>query len=119
MADDRDLANGFQRLDPVSDVGDSYAHSPCGADSRGPMKNWRSVSGVCPQQTDIGEKTHPAPTGSYEGHARPHDSYSYNQKLGANEPPKHGRQDGKEIEKDTDLGSGVGARSSVGGGQKY
>jgi hypothetical protein len=122
MADSRgpqDVANGFIRLDP-EEVGDSYSHSPQGADSRGPMMNWRTQAGVEPQQTDIGEKTHHEDTGSYEGHVRPKEVLNHRfGKSGANEPPIHGKQTGKEVEKVTDLDGKAGATSSVGGGSNY
>ena len=41
--------NGYQNTGP----GESYAHSPQGADSRGPMKKW-SGKGDKPQETDQG-----------------------------------------------------------------
>lgn len=115
----QDTANGFIQL-TAEEVGDSYSHSPQGADSRGPMENWRTQPGVEPQQTDIGEKTHHTDTGTYEGHVKPKETYSHDfGTSGANEPPKHGRTGGKEVEKVTDLGSKAGARSSVGGGSNY
>ena len=41
MAGKFNVGEGFEALDPKT-VGDSYAHSPNGADSRGESGNWKT-----------------------------------------------------------------------------
>lgn len=48
------VGEGFEYLDPKS-VGDSYAHSPNGSDSRGERGNW-TTKAKRPDRTDDGAK---------------------------------------------------------------